>query len=42
MAGKGKTELLQRRVTIQRTNGELSVSRNGGYEELKKEIESLR
>ncbi|GBM73829.1 hypothetical protein AVEN_75256-1 [Araneus ventricosus] len=40
--GKRKTELLQRRLAIQRTNGELSVSRNGGYEELKKEIESLR
>ncbi|GBM88590.1 hypothetical protein AVEN_197638-1 [Araneus ventricosus] len=40
--GKRKTELLQPRLTIQRTNGELRVSRNGGFGELKKEIERLR
>ncbi|GBM88367.1 hypothetical protein AVEN_265900-1 [Araneus ventricosus] len=30
------------RLAIQRTNGELTVSRNGGFGELKKEIERLR
>ncbi|GBM51336.1 hypothetical protein AVEN_69309-1 [Araneus ventricosus] len=40
--GKRKIELLRPRLAIQRTNGELSVSRNGGFGELKKEIERLR
>ncbi|GBL74557.1 hypothetical protein AVEN_157420-1 [Araneus ventricosus] len=40
--GKTKIELLRPRLVIQRTNGELSVSRNGGFGELKKEIERLR
>ncbi|GBM31209.1 hypothetical protein AVEN_193341-1 [Araneus ventricosus] len=40
--GKRKIELLQPRLVIQRTNGELTVSRNGGFGELKKEIERLR
>ncbi|GBN63121.1 hypothetical protein AVEN_90538-1 [Araneus ventricosus] len=40
--GKRKKELLQPRLAIQRTNGELSVSRYGGFGELKREIERLR
>ncbi|GBN26268.1 hypothetical protein AVEN_108193-1 [Araneus ventricosus] len=40
--GERKTELLQPRLAIQRTNVERSASRNGGFGELKKEIERLR
>ncbi|GBM97723.1 hypothetical protein AVEN_11831-1 [Araneus ventricosus] len=40
--GKRKTKLLQPRLAVKRTNGELSVSRSGGFGELRKEIERLR
>ncbi|GBM00129.1 hypothetical protein AVEN_224577-1, partial [Araneus ventricosus] len=40
--GERKTELLQRRLAIQGTKGERSVSRNVGFGELKKEIERLK
>ncbi|GBN63483.1 hypothetical protein AVEN_92791-1 [Araneus ventricosus] len=41
-SGKRKTELLQPQLAIQRTNGELSKLRNGGFGELKRDIERLR
>ncbi|GBM77325.1 hypothetical protein AVEN_38970-1 [Araneus ventricosus] len=40
--GERKTELLQPRIAIKRTNRGLSVARNEDFGELKREIERLR